>query len=111
MLESIARLILELILPSSQLLILLAAIVVLILIGWHPRVWRAGIVWVMLLLVYATPFLSNALIDWQQFTWPVLTEERLVELGLLELWSDNPGLDHTMTEAYGLLQQGTFEPC
>ena len=37
MLESIARLIFELILPSSQLLILLVIIGVLVFFGWHRR--------------------------------------------------------------------------
>ena len=95
MLESLARFILQLILPSSQLLILLVIIAVLILIGWHRRAWQAGIVWIVLFLVYATPFLSGIMIDRLQHTWPVLTTERMYEFGLLPAGPDESGMQNS----------------
>ncbi len=91
MLESIARLVFELILPSSQLLILLVVIGVLVFFGWRRRAWQVGILWVILWLVYTTPFLSGVLIERLQYTHPVLTEERMDELGLLHSGTDESG--------------------
>jgi len=110
MLESIARLIFELILPSSQLLILLVIIGVLFFFGWRRRAWQVGIVLVVLWLVYATPFLSDVLIDRLQHTYPVLSEERMDELGLLHSGTDEPGLFNPETNESGLLNPGTTEP-
>lgn len=102
MLESIARLVFELILPFSQLLILLVVIGVLVFVGWRRRAWQVGIVLVVLWLVYATPFLSDILIDRLQHTHPVLTAERMAELGLLHSGTDDPGLFNPETNESGL---------
>jgi len=109
MFESIARLILELIMPSSQLLILLVVVGVLIYLGWRRRAWQVGILWVVLWLVYATPFLSGVLIDRLQYTHPVLTEERMVELGLLHSGTDEPGMFNPETNEPGLHYPGESE--
>ena len=92
MLESIARLVFELILPSSQLLILMVVIGVLVFFGWRRRAWQAGILLIVLWLIYATPFLSGVLIERLQYTHPVLTEERMDDLGLLRSGIDEPEL-------------------
>ncbi len=92
MFESIARLILDLIMPSSQLWILLVIIGVLVFFGWRRRAWQAGILWIVLWLLYATPFVSGVLIDRLQYTHPVLTLERMDELGLLQSGTNVPGL-------------------
>ncbi len=80
MLESIARLIFEILQPSAQLVILLLIVLALLAAGQRRWGLRALALWVFLFLLYGNPFLAGTLVDRLQDRHPVLTEEGIAEL-------------------------------
>ena len=62
--ETLARIILDLLMPGSQLMILAVLIVVFLWTGWQEWAKRPCLLFLFLFLVYATPFLPRHL-AWQ----------------------------------------------
>ena len=80
MFESLARLIFDLIQPTSQLVILFLAGVGFLFVGWHAWAKRVFAVLLILVLLYTTPFLSGPLVGSLENRWPVLAGEELETL-------------------------------
>ena len=80
MFETLARLLFDLIQPTSQLMILMLAGVGFLIAGWHVWAKRILVALIVLVLLYTTPILHGLLIDPLENRWPVLAGEELAAL-------------------------------
>lgn len=78
--EPILRFVFDIAQPSSQLALLLAAVLLLFLLGWNGYARRALAVFILAWLLYATPFVSGYFTDRLENHYPVLSGEELEQL-------------------------------